>query len=83
MNKGGPSNIGHLPPMEIFSYGGTSQYTAGGPSSCGFASVNAALLVLSLFKNAASTQEALDTIGSQEFIEVRPLTHLRFEINTH
>ena len=81
MNAGGPSNIGHLPPMDIFSYGGTSQYTAGGPSACGLASVNAALLVLSLLGGAPSTQEALDTIRSQEFVEVRPRTHLRFEIN--
>jgi len=69
--------------MEVLSHGGTSQYTAGGPSACGLASVNAALLVLSLFSDASSTQEALDTIRSQEFVEVRPLTPLLFEINPH
>ena len=62
--------------MEIFSYGGTSQYTAGGPSACGLASVNAALLVLSSCSSAPSIQEALDIIQSQEFVEVsRLLTH--------
>lgn len=59
--------------MEVFSHGGTSQYTAGGPSACGLASVHAALLVLSLFDNAPSVQDALDEIRSHEFIEVRPL----------
>ena len=70
MNESSSSNAVQLPPMEIFSYGGTSQYTAGGPSACGLASVNAAALVLSLFSSASSTQEALDTIRSQEFVEV-------------
>ena len=56
--------------MEVLSYGGTSQYTAGGPSACGLASVHAALLVLSLFDNTSSIQEALDELRSQEFIEV-------------
>ena len=83
MNAGGSSNIAHSPPMEGFSYGGTSQYTSGGPSACGFASVNAALLVLSLFRDTSSTQGALDTIRGEEFISVRPRTHLRFEINPH
>ena len=62
--------------MEVFSYGGTSQYTAGGPSACGLASVNAALLVLSLCSSAPSIQEALDTIRSQEFVEVSQLLTL-------
>ena len=66
------SNATQLPPMDVFSYGGTSQYTAGGPSACGLASVNAALLVLSLLGSTTSKQEALDTIRSQEFVEVRP-----------
>ena len=74
MNESGSSNAAHLPPMQVFSYGGTSQYTAGGPSACGLASVNAALLVLSLFGSASSTHEALDIVRSQEFVEVRPLT---------
>jgi hypothetical protein len=60
--------------MEVLSYGGTSQYTAGGPSACGLASVNAAFNVLSLFGSAPSTQEALDTVRSQEFVEVRTVT---------
>ena len=81
MNEGGSYYIAHSPPIEGFSYGGTSQYTAGGPSACGLASVNAALLVLSLFRDTSSTQGALDTIRSEEFIAVSPRTHLRFEIN--
>jgi len=76
MNESNSSNAVQLLPMEVLSYGGTSQYTAGGPSACGLASVNAALLVLSLFGNASSTQEALDTIRSQEFVEVRPVLTL-------
>ena len=75
MRGNSPSSTVRLPRMEVFSYGGTSQYTAGGPSACGLASAHAALLVLSLFENASSIQEALDEIQSQEFIEVRlPLT---------
>jgi len=73
MDESSSSNATQLPPMEIFSYGGTSQYTAGGPSACGLASVNAASLVLSLFSSAPSTQEALDTIRSQGFVQVRRL----------
>jgi len=66
-------NSFQLPSMEIFSYDGTSQYTAGGPSACGLASAHAALLVLSLFENTPNIHEALDVVRSQEFIEVRPL----------
>ena len=73
MTDGNLSNSVQMPPMEIFSYGGTSQYTAGGPSACGLASVHAALLVLSSLENTSSIQEALDVIRRQEFIEVRPL----------
>jgi len=73
MNGSSSSHYVQLPHMEVFSYGGTSQYTAGGPSACGLASVNAAVHVLSLFDNAPSLQEALDDIRSQEFIEVRQL----------
>lgn len=59
--------------MEVFSYDGTSQYTAGGPSACGLASVHAAVLVLSVLDNTPSIYEAADVIRSQEFIEVRLL----------
>lgn len=58
--------------MEVFSHDGASQYTAGGPSACGLASVHAAALVLSLFDNAPSIHEALNVIRSPDFIEVRP-----------
>lgn len=73
MNGYGPYSTARLPPMEVLSYGGTSQYTAGGPSACGLASAHAALLVLSLFENASSIHEALDELRSQEFMEVRRL----------
>jgi hypothetical protein len=70
MNESNSPDAIQLPLMEVLSYGGTSQYTAGGPSACGLASVHAALLVLSLFENASSIQEALRSIRSQEFVEV-------------
>lgn len=67
--------------MEVLSYGGTSQYTAGGPSACGLASAHAALLVFTVFENASSIQEAFDEIRSQEFIEVGGgLPSARFEV---
>lgn len=73
MNGDSSYNAVDFPPMEVLSYGGTSQYTAGGPSACGLASVNAALLVLSHFENVSSIHEGLDAIRSQEFVEVRTL----------
>jgi len=81
MDESGSPNAVYLPSMEVFSYCGTNQYTAGGLSACGLASVNAALLVLSLFCSTSDTQEALDTIRSQDFVEVRPRTHSLFDRN--
>ena len=69
LNELGTSITLQPPPMEVLSYGATSEHTAEGHR---LASVNAARLVLSLFDKASSTQEALDAIRSQKFMEVRP-----------
>jgi len=73
MNEVNSADVNQLLPMEVLSYGGTSQHTTGDPAACGLACVNAALLVLSLLDNPSSIQEALDTIRSREFVEVCPL----------
>jgi len=83
MDESASPNAVQLPFMEVFSYSGTSQYTAGEPSACILASVNAALLVLSLFHNELDTQEALGTIRSQDFVEVRRHAHSLFDRNPH
>ena len=54
----------------ISTYSGTSQYSIGGPSACGLASMNAVLQVLCLYRKGYQNSEILSLINRQEFHEV-------------
>jgi len=54
----------------ISTYSGTSQYSIGGPSACGLASMNAVLQVLSSYRKGYQNLAILRVINRQEFHEV-------------
>lgn len=54
----------------VSSFDGTSQYSIGGPSACGLASMNAVMHVLLSHRKGYRNLELLSMINRQEFHEV-------------